>query len=806
MPVAVQRYLAEWWSRAARRRDARDALLSAFAGAVAFFVYVRTMYPDLAPIGDAVKFSFVGKVLGTPHAPGYPLYVIVSHLFSYVPWGSLAHRMNGLSAVLAGITVACAWLACRSLGFDRPVALTVSLCIGFGRAFWSKALYAKTYTLNTALMSIGILMLLEWGRTRRRSRLYWAIAIFALGLGNHLIVIALIPALGIYALATDHQEILSRRTVAVVAALVVLGLGQYLLIPIRTMQRAPYLEARATNARELIDVVTARRWQHEIGAYSARQLVHARVPVLQRLVVQELTTPGLVLAAAGFVIACRRDRRAAALFLIGAAGIISLTANMSSNEDEGFLLPAFILLWVLAGFALQWIVTTLRRLPVAPAARDAAVPVALAVVMLAALPGRLLRANYESNNHHEETFDRRYFNALFDALPDRAAIVQDQYPLNMMVLYKLLGEHAAGDRQIVSIPAERTAVDTYRRAGFRIFVFNDARAALAQFGYEFEAVQLRDVALPEYLEYVPAGTVVAVAATPAVSAQMRSHREPWGVLRVSTDELFPHKQSGAVAVIGVAQVAGAVSSTGPSSANASVERGGRIGSTEVRAAASIEVSADRDGAALDIDHARRATASSGAVLGLMDSHGSIEAFSLDEASRLRVPIDMRRRPLFTVERAPSCLDVGNSGWVDIFELAEGGTLTLRIDDYRPFLSRTVFYIAGTAPAQITEQPGGGAGTSRIDVHAYRPASASERAALSAAAAADAFQMPASFMQSKVVSRVEFDVNDRGAFYATRLDLGMHPEHAFVHATVDLNNPKRATVCGQAAAAPRGPSR
>ena len=53
-----------------------DALLAVVAGLAAFGLYLATQYPGLSDIGDASKFAFVGRALGIPHAPGYPLYVL----------------------------------------------------------------------------------------------------------------------------------------------------------------------------------------------------------------------------------------------------------------------------------------------------------------------------------------------------------------------------------------------------------------------------------------------------------------------------------------------------------------------------------------------------------------------------------------------------------------------------------------------------------------------------------------------------------------------------------------------------------
>ncbi len=264
------------------RRPARsiDPILALAAGAVVFGVYLATIYPGLMPMGDAAKFSFVGRVLGTPHPPGYPLWVMVSHVFGYVPWGTLAYRMNVLSALFGAGAAAMVFGIARRLGAGRVVACAAAVSLGFGQAFWATALYPKAYTLNAFLVALGTLLLLRWSETRRRSDFLWAVAVFAISVGNHLTVIALVPALVAFAVMTDASTALRPRVLITAAALVLAGLAQYLFILVRTLQGAPFLEARARTLGELWAVMTARRWAHEIGAYSPSAVVTDRLPVV----------------------------------------------------------------------------------------------------------------------------------------------------------------------------------------------------------------------------------------------------------------------------------------------------------------------------------------------------------------------------------------------------------------------------------------------------------------------------------------------------------------------------------------------
>ena len=50
--------------------------------------YLLTVYPgvgDRQGTGDAIEYQLVGRILSIPHEPGYPQYVLLSHLWSYLP-------------------------------------------------------------------------------------------------------------------------------------------------------------------------------------------------------------------------------------------------------------------------------------------------------------------------------------------------------------------------------------------------------------------------------------------------------------------------------------------------------------------------------------------------------------------------------------------------------------------------------------------------------------------------------------------------------------------------------------------------
>ena len=272
-----------------------DVAASIFITVIVLPLYLATLYPDVLASGDSAKFQYLGSVLGTAHAPGYPFYVLVSHLFSYVPLGTLAWRMNLLSALAGVLASLCTFACARRLGTGTPQGTGLALALSTGLVFWNKSLAAEVYTLGALLLMFAIWRILVW-RDRRSDRdLLLAVAALSLGLGNHLTIAVVAPAFLLYVLATDAGAGLRPRVLIASALLLVAGIGQYGFILLRTWQQAPYLEARAETLDELFSVVRAEKYDEAIFGFGWRTLVTERLPLLAKQLVQELTPAGALL-------------------------------------------------------------------------------------------------------------------------------------------------------------------------------------------------------------------------------------------------------------------------------------------------------------------------------------------------------------------------------------------------------------------------------------------------------------------------------------------------------------------------------
>jgi hypothetical protein len=768
--------------------------LAALTALLAFAVYHATMFPGLSGSGDAAKFAFVGKVLGTPHEPGYPLYILVSHLFSYLPIGSLAYRSNLLSAVLSAGCVGVGYFLVRRIGGGRVAAMSATLGMAFGQAFWSKALYAKTYPLNAVLVAGGMLLLMRWGSTRKERDLLLAVGLFALSAANHLIVVALLPVLLLYPLLVDARAVLRPRTMGLAAVIVMMGLSIYGVIPLRTLQAAPYLEARATDLRELLDVMMARRYWNEIGAFSIGTLISSRLPAVAGLVAREFSWFGLPLLAAGVLVLMRTRRNETLLLCLGALGVVVLTANMSSNEDDGFLLPVFVLLWPVAGIGLQALCEAAAKAP-------RAVATSIVVIASLAVPARQVAANYGPNDHSRRLFEIRYFDALFEMLPQRSVFVGDAYAVNMMLLYKLHGEQAAGTRDIRWIEPSYKDVAQAWLDHYEVFAFAQGQRALADYGFQFEPVALLGETVSGYLPNIREGwTVVIVALPDSVPALNLTDTSMWSLVGATPTALAPPDRPNApYALIGAMGAHGAgLQASHEGGLELSVNDGDEIGHTGAFAPAAIRVTATDASAVITVGGAVTARIGSGAVIAVINPKGGVEILPLDPRSDVRVPFDMRALPLYRLTRAGACADVGNLGWQDASNVIAGDRAAIRFDNYHPFNASATFYVGSDSALAPSVTRTRGRGRPVMTVSTFAMNTPAGREAFLRAASADGVPQANRPRASPLVSRIRITVNDEGEYVALTLELGQRLSSASVRAEVDQDSAPRATVCGSAA--------
>ncbi len=729
----------------------RDALFAVGAGLLAFALYLRTLYPGLNGIGDTPKFQFLGRILGTPHPPGYPVYLLLCAAFARLPFGNPAWRVNLLSAVAASVAVALLYLLMRRLGCRPLVAGAAALAFGFGRVLWSQATLAEVYALAATLLAGLLLATVAWGASRRPRTLDLAVFLAALSLAHHTTVAMVAPALVLYVLATDRRAGVAPGFLGRAALLVVLGLSPYLLILQRTLAGAPYLGARARSLGELWNVMRGSTFEGRLFPFDVATVLTERVGLVGGYVAGELTLPGALLALTGLVVLGRRKPREALLLGLAAAGLLCFALNYDVPDLDVFLVPAFVPLFVLAAVGVEALV----------AAGRGAAP-ALAVLALA-WPSAQLARNFKANDHSDRTYEMRYFASLFEALPNRSAIAAESYTIDHMVLYEIFGEQAARDRDVITVPADAASIEAVAARGYTVFVLERTRAALEPLGYAFAPVRLLDAPLDEYTRTLPRERILLEAGP---------------------------SRDGRHASIGPQFDARAVSSTGDN-ATVLVDAGEAMGTSAVKAPVALRAESLPAGSAAIVGDGEAARSERGIAFAVVGRNGKVvEAHDLDPAEGFRVPFTNPAFPVFRMAFPRQCAEAGGGAWVDASAEAARGRLRLRIDDFETYDARFVLWLGSARPLEPRVGQAVGKGVPQVDSLGFVPGAAATRQAL----AQDGLD-PARLAGASHLTRLELRVNDDGDFATVAIGLGGLPRVAWAKADVDRKSPVRALACG-----------
>jgi tetratricopeptide (TPR) repeat protein len=198
-----------------------------------FFIYLLTTSPTVY-LGDSGEFIASAFGLGNPHNSGYPLYALTGKIFSMIPLGNIAFRLNLMSACFGALTV---WLTYRiifKVTGSFLCAISSALLLAFSSTLWSQTSCAEVYTLHAFFVALIITLVFWWHETMSLDRLLMFAFAVGISFGNHLQTVMLAPALCFFIMSSDRKVLLRIRNFFLLIFFLALGLSVYLYLPIRT--------------------------------------------------------------------------------------------------------------------------------------------------------------------------------------------------------------------------------------------------------------------------------------------------------------------------------------------------------------------------------------------------------------------------------------------------------------------------------------------------------------------------------------------------------------------------------------------
>ena len=167
-------------------------------------VYTRTLAPTVTLI-DSGELVVAASSMGVAHPPGFPLYVLLAHLATLVPVGSVAVRVNFASALFAALAASVLSLVVIEALMTVRIPMTIDrakrrvnrkktkktgappaqtpndpapqssfvllvsclmsgFLLAFSRTLWAYATIAEVYTLTALLILTVFLLMFRWRR------------------------------------------------------------------------------------------------------------------------------------------------------------------------------------------------------------------------------------------------------------------------------------------------------------------------------------------------------------------------------------------------------------------------------------------------------------------------------------------------------------------------------------------------------------------------------------------------------------------------------------------------------------------
>src|SRR5262245_4305925 len=206
--------------------------------------YGITLAPTVS-FWDAGEFIATSYIVGIPHPPATPLYVLIGRIFSLFPLGAIAVRVNYLSLLPSlgalfflylSIVEASKWWSEGATDFatrfvSHMGAFLATLFAAFMTTYWDDSTEAEVYSLSIFIWSFSTWLALRWANRPNRDEdrrppllvAYW----LSLSIGIHLGTYLALPPFLLFILAIDRRI---ESAPLIVAGIAIALIGAFLAV------------------------------------------------------------------------------------------------------------------------------------------------------------------------------------------------------------------------------------------------------------------------------------------------------------------------------------------------------------------------------------------------------------------------------------------------------------------------------------------------------------------------------------------------------------------------------------------------
>ncbi len=336
------------------RRRGAAAIVAVLAAACAFALYRATLLPGF-DFGDTGSFqTTVGSPIITTR-DGYPLYFAIGGAALWIHGGDPAHVLNLVSAIEASVAVGLFVLVAFELCGSVAASAAGALLFATSYTFWSQSIIADVYALHLTFVLLTAWVLLRWQRRPSTTALALFFACYALGFGNHLSMVLLLPAYTLFLLVSapgGWKTMVRARIVVMATAIAAAGALQYVW-NIRTLWIGPQPPASFWSGLQTFWFdVTKSDWRDTMVLRVPESMLRDHLSMYWFDLTQQFGRIVPLLAVVGAVLLWRRDWRRALLLVAAYAVNVAFAFSYNVGDAHVFYLPSHLIVALLATAAI----------------------------------------------------------------------------------------------------------------------------------------------------------------------------------------------------------------------------------------------------------------------------------------------------------------------------------------------------------------------------------------------------------------------------------------------------------------------
>ena len=435
------------------RQVSIKGIAPALIALLVFMVYAATAYPTVSGGGDSAELITAAYTMGIAHPPGYPLLMLLGKLFSFLPVGSIAFRINLLSGACGALAVYFLFLAILKLTRCNMIAALLGAGLfAFNQAVWHDATVAEVFALNNCFAALLLYLAILYSQQPRRNTAYWAAFVAGLSLTNQQTIIFFILPISVWFVWMNRHNPRHARIILKCFLLFLAGLLPYIYLPIAASSH-PALNWGQTNTilgffRHVIRAEYGTFNLNSDRAADLKSTLSNLGTFIHELAVVTLWC-GLPLAALGFGVTTRRHapspgRLIAFCFLFYILVFCYMAATPLESQTSVLIFKRFwqlafipVFLWIGVGFsALQ---DSLHLQPLT------------SVSIMAALIGTQFVCNWERCDQYNNYAFRDMALTYLESAEPNALILDIDPMLSDSVRYLILAEGYRSDVKAIPI-------------------------------------------------------------------------------------------------------------------------------------------------------------------------------------------------------------------------------------------------------------------------------------------------------------------------------------------------------------------